>query len=191
MIGMLLKHSTPATGFNNTDNMLVSQEDKATRDEKWDLARKAVQDVVDLQTRRFGPQHWQTTTRWQTLSRTSGAHSTTCARGPASRALPATRCPFAGTTAAESLQPAHVYLQKTSFAGTLAPAPNDTCTPTSRGQDSSNLSFSILPDPSGPSSGRIFSYSRRKRQSLYGSHRQSRWINFDLDGLRLPPADSP
>ena len=46
--------------------------------------------------------------------------------------------------------------------------------------DYASLSFSILPDPSGPSSGRIFSYSRTKRQSLYRSHQQSRWIICDL-----------
>ena len=40
--------------------ILQRQAAKAIREEKWDSARKAVEEVVEIQTRRYGRQHWQT-----------------------------------------------------------------------------------------------------------------------------------
>ncbi len=44
---------------------------------------------------------------------------------------------------------------------------------------------SVLQDPSGPSSRRtVFAESSQERQSLFNSHRRSRWLIYELGGVR-------
>ena len=55
--------------------LLQRQAVTATRGEDWDSARKALQKVVDLQTRRFGTQHWQTTNARLAVAHLDRVHS--------------------------------------------------------------------------------------------------------------------
>jgi CHAT domain-containing protein/Tfp pilus assembly protein PilF len=53
--------STAETTIQSLLGILQRQAGSAIRQEKWDSAKKAVQEVLTIQLRRFGPQHWRTT----------------------------------------------------------------------------------------------------------------------------------